>query len=571
MIPALRLTIMLICAPASLAAQGPPVPPRPPTPRVAPEPSVTPRPERPPRPPRELRELRDWAPALTPMPELWHEPKFELRDFHVDVPEMRFEMPMPPIEAPAMSFHTEKFEAQMEHLEAKRFELDRRMEEMSLRGVDRWTPRAEVSRSEPFATRPRAAWLQGDAADSLYKASYELLNRGEWRRAAAGFAAIPQRFPNSGYASDALYWQAFALYRIGGTEDLRSALRSLETMRSKYPQAKTQADAAALATRIQGALASRGDRGAEAAIRETASEQGQPTCDREDMAVRAEALKALLQTDPGSVGPIVRRVLARKDACSAPLRRQAVYVLGQGNDQDAPTTLRDVALNDPESEVRNAAIQHLARSPSDIAVNTLDELLRTSTDQSVQRTAARALASNPSPRAKQAVRGLIERADAPERLRIEAVGAFENPERATEDDATYLRNIYTKIDNPRVKARIARVIGHLGGDTNDAWLLGLMRNNDEPLEVRTAALSRIASRNMGIADAVRLYGNVADREMRQQLINIYGQRREPEATDKLIDIAKNDTDYNLRRQAINALTRKNDPRATKLLLEIIDK
>jgi HEAT repeat protein len=98
-----------------------------------------------------------------------------------------------------------------------------------------------------------------------------------------------------------------------------------------------------------------------------------------------------------------------------------------------------------------------------------------------------------------------------------------------------------------------------------------MRNNDEPLEVRTAALQRVASRNMPIADAVKLYGTVSDRQMREQLINVYTQRKEPEATDKLLDIAKNDTDYNLRRQAIGALTRKNDPRAMKLLLEIIDK
>jgi HEAT repeat protein len=116
------------------------------------------------------------------------------------------------------------------------------------------------------------------------------------------------------------------------------------------------------------------------------------------------------------------------------------------------------------------------------------------------------------------------------------------------------------------------VIGQLGGDKNDEWLVSLMRNNDEPLEVRSAALSRVASRNnMAVADAVKLYATVSDRQLREQLINVYGQRREPEATDKLLDIAKNDTDYNLRRQAISALTRKNDPRATKLLLEIIDK
>ena len=569
MIPALRLTILLLyTSAATVAAQVTPPTPREP---VAPRSAPTPRPKKAPLPPVE------WH--ATPVPDVWHD--FDLaspKKFHAEMPDMKFEKPdmrFEKFEKPDMKF--EMFETPKAHFE---------MPDMSLRtpkfeshgewpGDDHLVApkpfRGYADVGEPFPKRPRAPWLQGDPADSMYKAAYELLNRGEWRRAASGFAAIPQRFPNSGYAPDALYWQAFALYRIGGTDDLQTALRSLETLRTKFPSAKTQSDAAALTTRIRGTLASRGDRPSQQALRQTMSEQGQSTCDREDIAVRAEALRYLSQNDPASVAATVKRVLARKDECSAPLRRQAVYVLGQSGDAEAPAMLREVALNDPESEVRSAAIQYLARSPSDIAVNTLDEVLRTSTDQSVQRTAARALASNPNPRAKQAVRALIERADAPERLRIEAVGGFENSERTTDEDAAYLRGVYPKIDNPRVKARIARVIGHLGGETNDQWLLALMRNNDEPLEVRTAALSRVASRNMPIGDAVKLYATVADRQMREQLINVYGQRREPEATDKLLDIVKNDTDPNLRKSAINALMRKNDPRATKLLLEIIDK
>jgi HEAT repeat protein len=561
MIPALRLTILLLYIPpaAAVAAQAtPPAAPVPATPRPAP----VPRPKKAPLPPME---------PATPAPDVWHE--FEMpapKKFHGEMPDMKFELPEY-FEKPDMRFETPKAHFEMPDMSFKTPKFESKMEWSADDFVTPRPFRGERYSGEPFAMRPRAPWLQGDPADSMYKAAYELLNRGEWRRAASGFAAIPQRFPNSGYAPDALYWQAFALYRIGGTDDLQAALRSLETLRTKFPSAKTQSDAAALTTRIRGTLASRGDRASQQVLRQTMSEQGQSTCDREDIAVRAEALRYLSQNDPASVVATVKRVLTRKDECSAPLRRQAVYVLGQSGDAEAPAMLREVALNDPESEVRSAAIQYLARSPSDIAVNTLDEVLRTSTDQSVQRTAARALASNPSPRAKQAVRSLIERADAPERLRIEAVAGFEKSDRTTDEDAAYLRGVYPKIDNPRVKARIARVIGHLGGETNDQWLLGLMRNNDEPVEVRTAALSRVASRNMPIGDAVKLYSTVADRQMREQLINIYGQRREPEATDKLIDIVKNDTDPNLRKHAINALTRKNDPRATKLLLEIIDK
>jgi HEAT repeat protein len=59
--------------------------------------------------------------------------------------------------------------------------------------------------------------------------------------------------------------------------------------------------------------------------------------------------------------------------------------------------------------------------------------------------------------------------------------------------------------------------------------------------------------------------------MRSQIINILANRREPEATDKLIDIIKTGTDTRMRLQAINAIQRKNDPRATKLLMDIIDK
>ena len=572
MISALRLTMLLMAVPAAgafaLQATPPVRPKRAPQPRAE-----APRVEKPPR-------ADGWRGFELETPDFSYEMpdvhfdfpgwKLDMPDFHYDMSDMRFEMP--DVHVPEFHFDMPKMDVWMPGMDMKLDGFDRFD---AFDKFDKWDMKFEhnadrLESREPFMTRPRAPWLQGDVADSVYKSAYELLNRGEWRRSATAFASIPQKYPNSGYAADALYWQAFSLYRIGNTDDLQTALKSLQTMRAKYPQAKTQSDAAALAARIQGALAARGDRKAEQDLRNTMREQP-AQCDREDQAVRAEAIKSLANTDPSSLAPIAKRVLAKKDACSAPLRRTVVYLLGQSGDNDAPAILRDVALNDSEPEVRSTAIQYLARSPSDIAVNTLDEVLRTSTDPNVQRAAARALAASPSPRARQSVRALIERADAPERLRIEAVGGFEDSQRTTDEDAAYLRSVYTKIDNPRVKARIARVIGNLGGDANDQWLMGLMRNNDEPLEVRTAALSRVASRKMPIADAVKLYNTVADREMRHQLISIYGQRTEPEATDKLLDIVKNDTDYNLRRQAIGALQRKNDPRATKLLLELIDK
>ena len=132
-----------------------------------------------------------------------------------------------------------------------------------------WTPASDAATArtvqgtaaEP-AEAPRAPWLQGDPADSIYRAAREALNQREYRTAADLFAQIPARFPRSGYAPDAFYWQAFSLYRLGGEPQLRAALDALRRQRERFAGAATKGDAAALEQRIQGVLARRGDEAA---------------------------------------------------------------------------------------------------------------------------------------------------------------------------------------------------------------------------------------------------------------------------------------------------------------------
>ncbi|MDQ3697875.1 MAG: HEAT repeat domain-containing protein, partial [Gemmatimonadota bacterium] len=430
-------------------------------------------------------------------------------------------------------------------------------------------PGSRFGREASFRTVAPAPWAPKDQADSLYREARELLNRGDYRRAADLFGQIPARYPRSEYAADALYWQAFALYRIGATDELRAALAALDAQRSRYPRASTQTDAATLATRIRGALASRGDARAAASVERTAGGNG-TSCDKEDLAVRIEALNALGQMDPEAAAPILSRVVGRRDACSEALRKRAVFLLGRRGDETAALTLAEVARSEPDRDVRSDAILWLSRMPGDGAVGTLEEILRTTDDEQIQRAAVRALAAHPGARARQAVRALIERADVPEKLRSDAIGSFDK-DRASDDDAAYLRALYPRLESPRLKERVISAIGRLGGAENDAWLLTLARNATEPVEMRTAALSRLTSRSSTpIAELVGLYNALPDRELRERLVSVYSRRKEPEATDKLLEIARGDADPRLRRLAISALTRKNDPRTQKLLLEIID-
>jgi TolA-binding protein len=418
---------------------------------------------------------------------------------------------------------------------------------------------------------PPAPWAQNDPADSLYRAATQILNRGDYRKAAAMFKDIPVRFQYSSYAPDAMYWQAHALYRIGNTPDLQEALAVLEALKQKYPNPRTRGqgkDVNELSARIAGVLSSRGLAGQDV-VKRALAQGGGNACDSEDQSVRAQALSALMETDADAAAQMAQRILAKKDDCSVQLRRNAVMIVSRKRDAQTLATLTSVAKSDPSSDVRQYAVRYLASMPGDDALAAIEELLKSSDDQNVQREAVRALVTHSSPRARQAARAIVERNDAQESLRISALRAFDR-ERSTTDDANWLRTIYPKVESARVKAEIVITVTRIGGEGTDQWLLALAKNEDESLEARSNAVRR-AAQTMDIPSLGKFYDGVAQQQLRSTIIDALGSRPEAAATDKLLDIVKNGTDYRLREQAISTLTRKKDPRTTQLLLDLIDK
>ncbi|HEY4672261.1 MAG TPA: outer membrane protein assembly factor BamD, partial [Gemmatimonadaceae bacterium] len=83
---------------------------------------------------------------------------------------------------------------------------------------------AEFASLDQQATQlPPEAWAKGDPADSLYRAAREAMSRGDYKRAAEIFHRIPERYPQSAYAGQALYYEAYSLYRSGGDDELSTA------------------------------------------------------------------------------------------------------------------------------------------------------------------------------------------------------------------------------------------------------------------------------------------------------------------------------------------------------------
>ncbi len=436
--------------------------------------------------------------------------------------------------------------------------------------------RAPFAKADPDALPP-APWAAADPADSLYRVAREALNRNEYRQAAALFEQISDRYPTSAYAADALYWRAFALYRAGREPDLRAALASLDAQRTRFPAAGTRGDADALAVRIRGSLARGGDAGSAEAVTSaarTSTRCGSSSEDDEDEGdVRTAALNALMQMDAEQALPIIRQVLQRRDACSAPLRRKAVFILSQQRAPETESLLMEVYRNDPDRGVRGQAVFWLGQVHTDRAAAALEEIATGSPDLDMRAKAVFALGEQNSPRGEALVRRLAERDDTPDEVRDQAI--FRLGQRRSTENVEFLRGLFTRLgkadENREMRKRVLFSLSQMRGMGNDRWLLNVALDPSQGTELRKQALWTAGQAGAGAAELVPLYDRLTDRPLKEQLIWVLSEARDRAASDKLVDIARTDRDPEMRKKAIFWLGQKNDPRVRQLLIDILNK
>ena len=416
---------------------------------------------------------------------------------------------------------------------------------------------------------PLASQDPQDPTDSLWRAAHQAFNRGDYTSAANLYGDIARRYPSTARAGDALYWAAFALYK---NDDLSRARSLLVTQQRQYSKAATLRDAAALFARIQTALAKQGDEEAgrwltQHAQPDTTRAQSCPTED-DDEDMRIAALNGLLQMDAANAVPILKKVLARRDACSAGLRRKAVFLVSQKHADETEAILLDVAQHDPDAEVRQQAVFWLSQVPTDRAVAMLDSILRTTGDAELREKALFALSQQHSPRAGQILRTYAENANAPSEAREKAI--FWLGQQHSSENAAFLRGLYAKLADQDLKEKVIFSLSQMHEADNTAWLMDIALNEREQIEMRKKALFWAGQTGGDLAQLSGLYERMQNREMKEQLIFVYSQRHEAAAVDRLIQIAKSEQDKELRKKAIFWLGQSHDPRAAQVLLEIIN-
>ena len=436
-------------------------------------------------------------------------------------------------------------------------------------GADDLAPRAMPPVPAPVFP-PLVSRASADAADSLYRLARAALDDGDFKRAATLFSTVADKYPDSSFASDALYYRAYALYRSGSSRELDDAVKAIDRQASRYPKAGTLSDAKQLRASILSEQAKRGDSRAGQEIAQGGNTlKNENRCPTDDDDMRLAALAGIVQLDPDQVLPVLQKLLARRDDCSVSLRRRAVYMVAQTKEEERADILLNVARTDPSLEVRREAVLYLSRVNTERAARALDSILVNATDSEIRERALSALSQHTSPTARIALRRFAELSTVPTELRVRAVN-YMSSGRKNGDEAEYFRTLFTKTASPDIREAIIRAIANQKTPDRTSWLLGVARDKGLEREVRKQALFTAGQTNPELKDLLPLYEEFAGQtEMQDQMLYVYQQRKETEATDKLLQIAKTEKNPELRKSAIRWLGTRKDPRVKQFLLDLI--
>ncbi len=403
--------------------------------------------------------------------------------------------------------------------------------------------------------------------DSLYRAGRDALNRGQHARAARLFERLRERYPDSDYVGDALYFEAFALYRTGSEDNLERARELLEIQAEEHREAATREDARTLGVRIRGALARRGDTEAWSQVEsEATSADG---CEQEDQETRLMALSALHGMNPDRAVPILEEILRSRDECSAEIRARGVFILSQKMTDGTVDLLLELAHEnpDPDPEVRQAAVFWLSQVKSPEAVDALTEILRGSDDTELQGQALFALSQHDTERAGAALVEYARRNDGSAELRARAI--FWLGQRGDEVSIEVLRSLYADLESDELREKILFSVAQSGSEEAADWLLDRALDSSESTELRKNAVFWLGQAGAPAGRLLEIYEELDDLEVREHVIFALSQSDSEAALDALLRIARTEENTELRQRAVFWLGQKDDPRVQELLLEII--
>lgn len=255
-------------------------------------------------------------------------------------------------------------------------------------------------------------------------------------------------------------------------------------------------------------------------------------------------------------------------------RRAALSGLSRGDATQLPrvgAALVQIATNENDVQgVRTQALSVMSRLDHGAGIQPLVQLASGNINSWIGRESMRVLSSSGDPRARQFLRSTAQRTDLPDELQAVAIRGL-GRNYVTGQDASLLRSLYPRLTGDRSRDAVLASVADLGGTDNVQWLVGLVRDEKLTPEARRRALEYLSRAGATTPSLLALYDPIPDPQLRGALIGIYSRLADKAATDKLVSIARNETNLQLKRRAISALSRNSDPTIRQALQDIVER
>lgn len=401
--------------------------------------------------------------------------------------------------------------------------------------------------------------------NETYGAAQEALNQAEYLEAIELYKQAYEEDQAGELAAKALYWRAFAHYKLGDQTHLKRALQVLEMQRTRFPESPHMAEAEDLYVRVTGSLARLGDARSVRRVREIAHTQRTQEHEYES---RLAALNALMMMDSERALPILKKLLSDADT-EAKLKRHALMVLTQVDDEEAEQILLEVVARETDPEMLAQSLFWLSQMHSDAALDAVLEAYRRTDSDEVKEAAIMAMSQTHDRRAGDLLIGVARDVSAGSEIRCQAVYALSQIH--LEGTADIFMDLFKTSDDTQFKSMIMYAMTEVDHPASKTWFADIIKDPHESIEVRQQGLHNAGQLDLIDVDFLRdVYRSDNDPEMRTQVCYVLSQLDDPAAVDLAIDIVRSEDNPEVRHQAIYWLGQFEDPRIVDFLIELIE-
>lgn len=400
---------------------------------------------------------------------------------------------------------------------------------------------------------------RGDAT-KVFSSARDLITDGDWARAQAKFDEYVTSFPNEKNLDAALYWKAYADYKL---EKFSECRKTIDRLLEKYPRSNWLDDARVLLAQIPGAYVAVADQAAAydelvravRAIDTTAPALAEQFID---------PARVYAQTVPGAVSITP----------AAPLP-PGVYTPAQGVIGYGPVGVGRDDFGEPTSdddpcEFKIVVLQALFQTDVQRGIMAATDWLKQGSTQTVRcKSAALTLLGRHGGKSVTPVILGVARSEPDLKLRARAISTLG----ATNDDAVIdaLRDFaLTSQENSIVEASLYALSKHTG--ERAIGVLSDIATSSKTVSHRKVAISSISTRlGEPAVDALfKIYDADPNAEIRKAVIAGFGNRKSERAGNKLVEIARTSDNIELRKTALGAIARRGGDKAVEFLLSLYD-